>query len=169
MPVPRHRRTGSRAALLAAAAVLTLAGCSSTAPHTGEQAFTLTGADTTVAVATTEAGAVLTDGAGRVLYARVPGGGPCTGECAAQWPAYVAEGVPHPADGTLNPLRVDRLGTVVAPDGAEQVAYAGHALHRFAGDTAPGTIAGQGVEAFGGTWFPVNPNGEPVRAAAVAP
>lgn len=182
-PRPRTRtrapRTGSArtgavrgaAALLAGAAVVALAGCSSPQPRTAEQPITLAGGDTTVSVVRTTAGLVLADGEGRVLYARFPAAGqaaaPCTGACAAQWPAYAADGVPHPADAALNPLRTEVLDTVPAAGGGAQVGYAGHALHRFAGDPAPGAVTGQGVEAFGGTWLPLNPNGDPVPAAGL--
>ena len=162
MPTPsRHR-----AALLLAAAALTLGACSSPGPAAPEERFTLSGGDTTVDVVTSAAGAVLADGQGRVLYARVPAGD-CTGDCLAQWPAYVADGVPHPADPALNPLRTNVLGTTPTAGGGQVVTYAEHLLHRFAGDAAPGAVTGQGVEAFGGTWMPLNPDGDPVPAAAV--
>ncbi|MFG1633450.1 COG4315 family predicted lipoprotein [Pseudonocardia alni] len=161
MPAPSRHRV----ALLLAAAALSLGACTSAEPAGTERAFTLPGAGTTIDVVTSTAGAVLADGQGRVLYARVPAG-ECAGECLAQWPAYVAEGVPHPARPALNPLRTEVIGTT-ATAGGEQVTYAGHVLHRFAGDTTPGAVTGQGVEAFGGTWLPLNPNGDPVPAPAV--
>ncbi|WP_060713705.1 hypothetical protein [Pseudonocardia sp. HH130629-09] len=159
MPAPSRHRV----ALLLVAAALSLGSCTSAEPAATDQRFTLSGADTTVDVVTSASGAVLADGQGRVLYARVPAG-PCAGDCLARWPAYVADGVPHPADPALNPLRTDVLGTTPTA-GGEQVTYAGHLLHRFAADTTPGAVTGQGVEAFGGTWLPLNPNGDPVPAA----
>lgn len=148
-------------------AVALLSGCSSQAPRTDERAFSAAGAGTTISTTTTTAGTVLADGRGRVLYTRVPAGEPCTGECAARWPAYIAAGVPHPADGAINPLHTDRLGTSTAADGGLQVSYGGHGLHRFAGDATPGAVTGQGLDAFGGTWYPLDPGGDPVLGAGV--
>lgn len=164
----RSRQAALRAApplVGAAITVALLSGCSSQAPRTTEQAFSAAGAGTTISTTTTTAGTVLADGQGRVLYTRVPAGGPCSGGCEAQWPAYRADGVPYPADGALNPLRADQIGTAPAADGGSQVRYAGHTLHRFAGDTKPGAVTGQGLEAFGATWYPLNPNGDPVLGA----
>ncbi len=156
-----------RISLLILAASGSLAGCASDRPDTVETSFSASAPDTTMGTIPSPAGLILTDGLGRALYVRVPDGGapagPCTGECDEQWPAYAADGVPAPARGTLNPLRTDAIGTAPGAAGGDQVTYAERPLHRFAGDTAPGRIGGQGVRAFGGTWMLVAPSGEPVR------
>ena len=50
------------------------------------------------------------------------------------------------------------------PDGTTQVVLAGHPLYRFAADTAPGDVSGQGVV---GTWYAaVSPSGSAVKSMA---
>lgn len=163
-------------ALLRPAAALALAlgaltGCGSDRPATEAAAFTAPGSDTTLAATPSRSGLVLSDGQGRALYTHVPDPGAaapaCTGPCAARWPAFAADGVPGPAQGTLNPLRTEAIGTAPGAAGGTQVTYTGRALHRFAGDTAPGSTAGQGLTEFGGTWMLVSPAGDPVLPAGL--
>jgi hypothetical protein len=47
------------------------------------------------------------------------------------------------------------LGTTKRADGTTQVTYNGHPLYRFIKDVNPGQTNGQGVVAFGGSWFAV--------------
>jgi predicted lipoprotein with Yx(FWY)xxD motif len=49
------------------------------------------------------------------------------------------------------------LATITRDDGSTQVTYNGWPLYRFARDTAPGQINGQGITAFGGTWSAAMP------------
>ncbi|MGH9065686.1 MAG: COG4315 family predicted lipoprotein [Acidimicrobiales bacterium] len=98
-------------------------------------------------------GRVLVDGAGRTLYhlAGETAGGVgnliCTGACTRTWhPLGLPAGDLRPVPGPGVP---DRLGVVVRPDGAQQVAYRGEPLYTYAGDRAPGQARGQGV---GGAW-----------------
>lgn len=174
MPAPlRHRATWPLPAATVAALAL-LSGCSADRPATAPEPFTASGAASTLAVASSPSGLVLADGQGRALYVRVPAAAgsaapACTGPCAQRWPGYAATGVPAADRGTLNPLRTVAIGTAPSATGGEQVTYAGRALHRFAGDTAPGATAGQGLAEFGGTWMLVSPNGDPVRPPGIRP
>lgn len=119
---------------------------------------TETAAASTVAVASTDLGDILVDGEGRTLYLfdnDSGGSSTCTGDCASTWPplagpAEAGEG----ADAAL-------LGTTTRDDGREQVTYAGHPLYHFAGDSAPGDVAGQGR---GEVWWVVSPAGEALRS-----
>jgi len=52
------------------------------------------------------------------------------------------------------------LGTSKRADGTTQVTYNGHPLYRFIMDTSPGQTNGQGVVAFGGSWFAVTAAGD---------
>jgi hypothetical protein len=51
------------------------------------------------------------------------------------------------------------LGEVKRADGSEQLTLAGWPLYTYAGDTGPGTAAGQGLNASGAKWWAVTPAG----------
>lgn len=71
----------------------------------------------------------------------------CTGSCLTSWQPLL---LPRGAHVTSRQTLPGRLSTVARPDGTHQVTYDGWPLYRFAGDTTPGEVNGQGV---GGTWF----------------
>lgn len=83
----------------------------------------------------------------------------CYGACAKQWPPLLTEGKPNGVDVVRS-----RMGTTKRKDGTIQVTYFGHPLYTFAGDKVPsgatGKINGNGVEAFGGTWYALKANGQ---------
>ncbi|MFQ6853175.1 SCO0930 family lipoprotein [Streptomyces sp. 35M1] len=106
---------------------------------------------------TKKLGKVLTDSEGFTLYrfdkdTANPPKSNCEGECAAIWPV-VASGDTTAAAGTDEEL----LGEVSRPDGTSQLTVDGWPMYRYAKDTAPGQINGQGV---GGTWFAAAPDGK---------
>ncbi|MFI8992720.1 hypothetical protein [Streptomyces sp. NPDC053542] len=104
--------------------------------------------DARLATRTTELGKVLTDGRGHTLYTfdkDTAKTSACTGKCATLWPPVT--GTPQGGAGLPK-----GLGTLERPDGATQATYDGHALYRFAKDTAPGKTAGDGVK---GVWHAV--------------
>lgn len=74
----------------------------------------------------------------------------CTDACADAWPPLVAEGDPVAGDG------VDAALLEVTDGG--QVAYDGHLLYTFSGDSAPGDANGVGIP----SWFPVDAAGNAV-------
>jgi predicted lipoprotein with Yx(FWY)xxD motif len=95
----------------------------------------------------------LADPTGRTLYfdsqdtagtATTPPVSSCTGDCLANWPAFLAS-------GNVLPTGVDpsKLTTFTRADGTRQSAFDGHPLYYFVQDTAPGQITGQGIESFG--------------------
>jgi hypothetical protein len=57
-----------------------------------------------------------------------------------------------------------KVGTVVRPDGTEQLTYDGMPLYTYAGDTKPAQASGQGVE---GVWFAVTPSGSASPSGAL--
>jgi hypothetical protein len=59
------------------------------------------------------------------------------------------------------------LTTFTRSDGTKQVAYDGHPLYYFDGDTGAGQVTGQGSDAFGAKWWLVDPAGTAITAAAV--
>ena len=75
----------------------------------------------------------------------------CTGACVTQWPPLLSKGNPTsmvPLSGTL---------TVAMNANGDQVAYNGHLLYRFAGDSLKGDAKGEGIQAFGGVWKVATP------------
>ena len=114
-------------------------------------------------------GTFLTDASGRSLYlfeadTAVAGSrqraSTCYDECAQAWPPLLVEGEPVPANPAV---RAELIGTVERRDGAKQVTYNGWPLYYFARDQNPGDTNGQDVEGFGGEWYLVTPDGNPVR------
>jgi Secreted repeat of unknown function len=119
-------------------------------------------------------GLVLADGAGHSLYAFVPdGGGPnaCTGACATTWPPLRIT-----IEGTLDSspaLDESLAGTEPDPErhavGDRIAKFAGHVVHVYRDDTAPGMATGQGVHSFGGYWYLIAPSGQLIRSSAQPP
>ncbi|MER7395750.1 hypothetical protein ABT381_09550 [Streptomyces sp. NPDC000151] len=104
--------------------------------------------DARLSARTTGLGKVLTDGRGYTLYTfdkDTAKSSACTGKCAALWPPVT--GTPKAGAGLP-----EDPGTLERPDGTTQATYDGHALYRFAKDTAPGKTTGEGVK---GVWHAV--------------
>lgn len=103
-------------------------------------------------------GTVLTTADGQVLYLFVPDDQrsvTCTDVCALAWPPVM--GTPTAADGSQ--VQGSLLGTIASPAGGEQATYNGWPLYTYVGDTAPGQAAGQALDANGGLWYAVTPDG----------
>jgi predicted lipoprotein with Yx(FWY)xxD motif len=106
-------------------------------------------------------GKVLVDSRGRTLYLfQKDSGGKsaCNSACATAWPPLRATGKPVAGPG----LTASKLGTTTRSDGGAQVAYNGHPLYRYSGDTKVGQTNGQGLTAFGAPWFAVSGAGNVV-------
>ena len=56
--------------------------------------------------------------------------------------------------------------TTSRPGGTKQVTYNGHPLYLFKGDSNPGDTNGQGLNAFGGSWYALSPAGDQVSGAS---
>lgn len=108
---------------------------------------------------TVSIGKILVDGKDMTLYlfekdkgeAGHPGKPTCTGECATQWPPLLTTEKPTAGEG----VNASLLGLVDRSDGMKQVTYNGWPLYRFAKDTKPGDMGGQGVTGFGAKWYVV--------------
>lgn len=101
-------------------------------------------------------GAFLVDEAGLSLYVFLndePGTSNCYDACAATWPPLIVDGEPVAGDDVDSAL----LGTTLRDDGSAQVTYNGWPLYYFAGDAAPGDLAGQNINQI---WFVMAPDGE---------
>lgn len=82
----------------------------------------------------------------------------CVGECAKTWPPVI---VARGAKVFVAGVPSDKVGFIKRADGTIQLTVGKWPVYRFAKDTKPGDIKGQGV---GGTWFAVKPNGDPAGA-----
>ncbi|MFC4563856.1 hypothetical protein ACFO4E_18510 [Nocardiopsis mangrovi] len=102
-----------------------------------------------------ELGEILTDNEGFTLYrfdedTAEPPATNCNGDCAEAWPPVLdMETFDFDGDPSL-------IGSVTRDNGLEQVTIGGWPVYRYAEDTAPGDVNGQGVS---GTWFAMTPEG----------
>jgi predicted lipoprotein with Yx(FWY)xxD motif len=162
---------------LGAVAIAALAaGCGSAATTTstssppassGSSATGSGGGAATVQAKSSGLGQILVDGSGRTLYLFKADTGTtshCNGACAAAWPPDTTNGKPM-AGGVSSTL----LGTTTRSDHTTQVTYQGHPLYYFAHDANPGEANGQGINAFGGLWFVLAPNGTAITGTAATP
>jgi len=121
-----------------------------------------TATPTTLDLANSKLGPILADSRGRSLYlfeADTTATSTCTtAGCVAEWPPLIANGSPRVGAG----LAAGQLGTTARVDGRQQVTYSGHPLYYFAGDSQPGSTAGQGLNDNGGLWYVVHKDGTPV-------
>ena len=119
-------------------------------------------APTTVDVANSKLGPILADSHGHSLYlfeADTTSTSTCTSAgCVAEWPPLIAAGAPEAGTG----VTAGKLATTTRADGHEQVTYSGHPLYHFAGDSQPGSTAGQGLNDNGGKWYVVHTDGTAV-------
>ena len=160
---------------LGSLAVLGLAACGSTttagsasspAPTSpGGAATSSPAAASALAVRTTSLGPVLVDARGRTVYlltADTPGHSSCASSCLRYWPA-VPPGASTP---TTLPGITATIGTTATMAGGKTLTAGGWPLYTFVQDSKPGDVTGQGVKAFGGTWYAVSPAGKAVTTAA---
>jgi predicted lipoprotein with Yx(FWY)xxD motif len=144
-------------------AVLALAACGGSASNAVPT--TPSGNPATVGVASTGLGDVLVDRQGRTLYLFGRDSGTvssCMGSCAANWPPLSAGRNPAIGSGA----KAADVGTTSRPDGRSQLTYSGHPLYTFVNDKKPGDTNGEGIKAFGGSWFAVSPSGSKVAPAS---
>lgn len=106
-------------------------------------------------------GTYLTDDEGKAVYvftADRNGHSTCSDACAKAWPPMMTSGAPLAGDG----VTAGMLGTTQRTDGT-QVTYDGKPLYYFVGDHGAGTVAGEGITHFGGSWYLVSPRGMAVE------
>jgi len=164
--------TRQRPVTLFASAVLVpltllAAACGSSGGNSASPSATRTksASSTTVAVADSSLGTVLVDSEGRTLYlfgADAGAKSACSGACAVNWPPLISSGAPTAGSGAKSSL----IGTSTRSDGKAQVTYNGHPVYLFAGDQKAGDTNGQGVNAFGGSWYALTSAGNQVTAQA---
>jgi predicted lipoprotein with Yx(FWY)xxD motif len=140
-------------------AALALAACGGSTSHA--LPTTSEGRPASVGVASTGLGDVLVDRQGRTLYLFERDSGArstCTGACAVNWPPLRVRGTALVGTGA----KPADVGRTARPDGMSQLTYNGHPLYTFVNDTKSGDTNGEGINAFGGSWFAVSPAGAKV-------
>jgi predicted lipoprotein with Yx(FWY)xxD motif len=155
---------------LATAAVIPLtalavAACGGGGAATAAAPKTSGGASATVGVSNSSLGSILVNSSGRTVYlfkGDVGTKSACAGACATAWPPLLATGNPTAGTG----LTASQLGTTARSGGNRQVTYNGHPLYLFVKDQKPGDVHGQGVTAFGASWFALTPSGNQASAPA---
>jgi predicted lipoprotein with Yx(FWY)xxD motif len=118
-----------------------------------------------VRVTKTSLGKTLVDSQGRTVYLFTADSGTtsaCTGACATAWPPLMATGTPTVGSGAKAKL----IGTTTRADGSRQVTYKGHPLYLFSKDQKAGDTNGEGLTAFGGSWFGLSPAGTRISPSA---
>jgi len=147
-------------------ALVIVAGCgsssSSSSSNTATKASSAAKGAVAVDLGTTKAGKVLVGPNGRAVYLFEKDKGTtseCSGACAKAWPPLTTSAKPTAGTG----VTASMLGITKRADGTEQVTYNGHPLYYFEGDKKSGTIAGQGLDAFGAEWYVVGATGSKVE------
>ena len=110
-------------------------------------------------------GPIVVDGPGRTLYrfdkdSASPPASNCEGACAQLWPPVLVG-----TQISLTGVNRSLLGTIKRADGTVQLTLHGWPLYRYAGDSAPGDVNGEGV---GGVWFAARPTGAKALPASSA-
>lgn len=114
-------------------------------------------------------GLYLVDGAGRPLYmfsADAPGTAAtapriaCDSLCLDRWPLFNTGSDVV----TQDPIIVEALIGVSHQLSLNVVSYNGWPLYHFVEDDGRGPPVGHGVESFGGVWYLVSPDGDPLAA-----
>jgi len=170
----RYRPRAVAVLAVGAAVALTLAACgsddSSSTSATSTSSSPSTSAPTGTGTATVDLSdnaalgtEVLVDADGRTLYLFEKDDEAdesyCSGACADAWPPLTSTGKANAGDG----LDASQLTTFEREDGGTQVAYAGHPLYLYAGDSAPGDANGNGVDQFGAEWYAMDASGDVVE------
>lgn len=128
-------------------------------PQSTSPSAASSGAATVAAANVGELGRVLVDSRGFTLYDFHKDNGAqssCYGACAEAWPPLTTSGSARATEGAM----ASKLGTTKRSDGTTQVTYAGHPLYTYTGDSKPGEANGNDVDAFGGEWYALQPNGQ---------
>jgi predicted lipoprotein with Yx(FWY)xxD motif len=113
-------------------------------------------------------GTVLVDGRGRTVYILTTGGHtnvPCTDSsgCTKLWPDLPLSSGTSKAKAGMG-IKASLLGTKKLSDGETYPTYNGWLMYEYTGDSGSGQANGEGIKSFGGTWYVLNPSGQPVKS-----
>ncbi|MGO9778904.1 MAG: hypothetical protein ACLPKE_18365 [Streptosporangiaceae bacterium] len=158
------------AACGASATTATGTGSSPAARSTGSAGTAATSTVTLSAKSVPGVGTVLVNGQGQTLYLLTSERGgkvTCTAGngCTKFWPEITlpkGTTVAKAASGVKSSL----VGSVKDASGNLEVTYDGWPVYTFVGDSGPGVDHGQGQTSFGGTWYVLNPSGDPVTGTS---
>ena len=153
--------------LVAAIAVAGCGGGGSKANVSSGRPTTASGKAATVGVQNTSLGNILVSSQGRTLYLFSKDSGTmsdCHSACAVNWPPLAVTGKPAVGSGATASI----VSTTARSNGKTQVTYNGHPVYLFKGDSKPGDTNGEGLNAFGGSWFAVSPAGGQVSTPAAS-
>ncbi|MBT0772888.1 hypothetical protein KIH74_28355 [Kineosporia sp. J2-2] len=163
---PAATTASAATATAAGAATTPAAGAAGVGTPTGAvQSYTtdVSGDDTVTfqVVQSAEIGGYVADGQGFTLYrfnpdTPDPSKSTCNDACAVTWPPILAT---HKVEYVG--LQRKNIGSLYREDGSVQMKIGGWPVYRFAKDTAPGQLNGQGVD---GNWFAVAPDGSRAEA-----
>jgi predicted lipoprotein with Yx(FWY)xxD motif len=132
------------------------------ATSTGGSASAAPGSVVTVATKHAKVGTILAAGPKqRTVYLFEADKGKassCTSACAKAWPPVTTTSAAIVGGGA----KAADLGTITRPDGTKQVTYNGHPLYYFARDGDSSDAYGQGVKAFGSSWYVLAASGKKV-------
>ena len=134
----------------------TTAGTQSTTKSSSLPASGTTGSSAVQIAHDAKLGDHLVDAQGRTLYLFEADHGmttACTGSCVTAWPAATATKA-----SAGKGVEAAKLTTATG-EAANQLAYAGHLLYRFAGDRAAGDANGVGIP----KWYAVSPKGTSIE------
>src|SRR6476661_4673133 len=138
---------------------LAIAGCGGNTSTASTKPATSSGRPAAIGVSTSSTlGRILVDSQGRTLYLFKADTGTrstCNGACAVAWPPLRTGHMAGPGSG----VDAAKVGMTTRSGGGRQITYNGHPLYRFDGDHRAGDTNGQGVTAFGASWFAVSPDG----------
>jgi len=110
-------------------------------------------------------GTILVTNSGMTLYmltADSPTKSVCTQGCPLIWPPLTTKAAPKAGHG----VQAKHLATIARSAGVHQVTYDGHPLYTYSGDSSPGQVNGEGIDAFGGHWYVLSSSGKPVTKSA---
>ncbi len=148
-------------------ATLAIAGCGSSGTKATVPPKTASGKTATVGVSSASLGNIVVNSRSRTLYLFNRDSGTkseCNGACAVNWPPLLVAGKPTIGGGAKASL----VSTSTRSTGARQVTYNGHPLYLFKGDSKPGDTNGEGLTAFGGSWFAVSSAGAQISVPAAS-
>jgi predicted lipoprotein with Yx(FWY)xxD motif len=143
----------------------TASGAAASSAAHGTPATARVANGSTVEVRATRLGKILVNSQGHTLYLFKKdsrGKSSCTGACAKFWPPLRASGKPTAGRG----VSASKLATIKRSDGKPQVTYNGHPLYTFQQDTRAGQTNGQGLTAFGASWFTLSAAGSQISGHA---
>jgi predicted lipoprotein with Yx(FWY)xxD motif len=166
---------------LALGAVAAAAACGSTSSSTAASSGQTQPAGTSAPASASPAvsisaksvpgvGTVLVNSRGQTLYMLTSEKGgkiTCTDDngCTKVWPdTELPKGVTAATAGSG--IQASLLSTVKNAAGDLYVTYHGWPLYTYAADNGPGHANGEGINAFGGTWYVLSTSGNPVTSSS---